>query len=56
MDTAQAIEHVIILAAAYALAFPIGWDREKEARSAGQTQKEAGGMKGWAELFAASRV
>lgn len=35
MDTAQTIEHVIILAAAYALAFPIGWDREKEARSAG---------------------
>jgi len=27
--------HVAVLAVAYALAFPIGWDREKEARSAG---------------------
>ncbi|MGE0240826.1 MAG: MgtC/SapB family protein [Parvibaculaceae bacterium] len=35
MDTTQIIEHVVILAVAYALAFPIGWDREKEARSAG---------------------
>jgi putative Mg2+ transporter-C (MgtC) family protein len=35
MDFTQIVQHVAILAAAYALAFPIGWDREKEARSAG---------------------
>ncbi len=31
----QIIPHVTALAIAYALAFPIGWDREKAARSAG---------------------
>ena len=35
MDRFQIIPHVVALAGAYALAFPIGWDREKEARSAG---------------------
>ncbi len=35
MDTLQFLPHFIALAAAYALALPIGWDREKEARSAG---------------------
>ena len=35
MDRFQIIPHVLALAGAYALAFPIGWDREKEARSAG---------------------
>lgn len=29
------VPHLIALAAAYALAFPIGWNREKEERSAG---------------------
>ena len=33
--TFQIIPHVLALAGAYALAFPIGWDREKQARSAG---------------------
>jgi putative Mg2+ transporter-C (MgtC) family protein len=27
--------HIVSLAVAYALAFPVGWDREKDARSAG---------------------
>ena len=31
----QIIPHLTALAIAYALAFPIGWDREKAARSAG---------------------
>lgn len=35
MDTFQIIPHVIALASSYALALPIGWDREREARSAG---------------------
>jgi putative Mg2+ transporter-C (MgtC) family protein len=35
LDKFQIIPHVIALAGAYVLAFPIGWDREKEARSAG---------------------
>jgi putative Mg2+ transporter-C (MgtC) family protein len=35
VDKFQIISHVIALAGAYALAFPIGWDREREARSAG---------------------
>lgn len=35
MDKFQIVPHVIALACAYALALPIGWDREKEARSAG---------------------
>ena len=34
-DTEQAISHLIALAAAYALALPIGWNREREERSAG---------------------
>lgn len=29
------VPHIAALAAAYALAFPIGWDREQEERSAG---------------------
>ena len=35
MDKFQIGAHVIALAAAFALAAPIGWDREKKARSAG---------------------
>ncbi len=35
MDKFQIIPHVLALSAAYALAFPIGWDREKAERSAG---------------------
>lgn len=35
VDNFQIMEHVTALAAAYALALPIGWNREKEARSAG---------------------
>lgn len=35
MDQFQIIQHVVALAGAYALAFPIGWDREKHERSAG---------------------
>ena len=35
MNFPEIFEHVAVLAIAYALAFPIGWDREKEARSAG---------------------
>ena len=29
------VTHVVVLAIAYALAFPIGWEREKKERSAG---------------------
>ena len=35
MEFAQIAQHVVALSIAYVLAFPIGWDREKEARSAG---------------------
>jgi putative Mg2+ transporter-C (MgtC) family protein len=35
LDEFQIIPHIIALASAYALALPIGWDREREARSAG---------------------
>ena len=35
MDKFQILPHVLALGGAYALALPIGWDREKEARSAG---------------------
>ena len=35
MDKFQVIPHILVLAVAYVLALPIGWDREKEARSAG---------------------
>ena len=35
MDKFQIGVHFVTLAAAFALAIPIGWDREKEARSAG---------------------
>lgn len=31
----ELLSHLLDLAVAYALAFPIGWDREREARSAG---------------------
>lgn len=31
----ETLSHLISLAVAYALALPIGWDREKEERSAG---------------------
>ena len=34
-DTFNILPHFIALAIAYALAFPIGWDREQEERSAG---------------------
>ena len=35
MDKFQIGVHFLALAAAFALAVPIGWDREKRARSAG---------------------
>ncbi|MCV0387783.1 MAG: MgtC/SapB family protein [Nitrobacter sp.] len=35
MDKFQIIPHLLALGGAYALALPIGWDREREARSAG---------------------
>lgn len=35
MDFAQIAQHFMVLSLAYVLALPIGWDREKEARSAG---------------------
>ena len=35
MDVFRILPHVAALAGAYALAFPIGWNREREARSAG---------------------
>jgi putative Mg2+ transporter-C (MgtC) family protein len=35
LEDIQIIPHVVALALAYALALPIGWDREKEERSAG---------------------
>ena len=35
MDLFRILPHLAALAAAYALAFPIGWDREREERSAG---------------------
>ncbi len=35
MDTINIVPHVLALAGAYALAVPIGWDRELKARSAG---------------------
>ena len=35
MDRFQIGAHILALAAAFALAMPIGWDREKKARSAG---------------------
>ena len=35
MDAFRILPHVAALAGAYALAFPIGWNREREARSAG---------------------
>lgn len=35
MDTFRILPHLVALAAAYALAVPIGWDREKAERTAG---------------------
>jgi len=35
MDHFAILHHVLIIAGAYALALPIGWDREKYTRSAG---------------------
>ena len=35
MDVFRILPHLAALAGAYALAFPIGWNREREARSAG---------------------
>jgi putative Mg2+ transporter-C (MgtC) family protein len=35
MDEFRILPHLLALSAAYALAFPIAWDRESEARSAG---------------------
>ena len=35
MDTFRILPHLLALAAAYALAVPIGWNREKAERSAG---------------------
>jgi putative Mg2+ transporter-C (MgtC) family protein len=34
-NTADALSHLVALAVAYALALPIGWNREQEERSAG---------------------
>ncbi|MGH6840808.1 MAG: MgtC/SapB family protein, partial [Methylocella sp.] len=35
MDKFQILPHILAMAGAYVLALPIGWDREKEARTAG---------------------
>jgi putative Mg2+ transporter-C (MgtC) family protein len=35
LDQFQIVPHLVALTIAYALAFPIGWDREKATRSAG---------------------
>lgn len=35
MDSFQIVPHMVALAAAYALALPIGWNRERAERSAG---------------------
>jgi putative Mg2+ transporter-C (MgtC) family protein len=35
VDSFQIVPHTVALAAAYALAFPIGWNRERAERSAG---------------------
>jgi putative Mg2+ transporter-C (MgtC) family protein len=35
VDVFRIAPHIVALAGAYALAFPIGWNREREARSAG---------------------
>lgn len=35
LESFRVLPHVAALALAYALAFPIGWNREREARSAG---------------------
>lgn len=35
MDKLQIVNHLLALGAAFALAMPIGWDREQRARSAG---------------------
>lgn len=35
LETFTIVPHVVALSAAYALALPIGWDREREERSAG---------------------
>ena len=35
LETFRIIPHIVALAAAYALAFPIGWNREGQGRSAG---------------------
>jgi putative Mg2+ transporter-C (MgtC) family protein len=35
VDAFRILPHIAALAGAYALAFPIGWNREREARSAG---------------------
>lgn len=35
MDKFQVLPHILALTGAYVLALPIGWDREREARSAG---------------------
>lgn len=34
-NTEQALSHLVVLMVAYVLALPIGWNREKEERSAG---------------------
>ena len=34
IDWMQVFEHVILLSVAYVLAFPMGWDREREERGA----------------------
>lgn len=35
IDATAALRHLIDLLVAYGLAYPIGWDREKQARTAG---------------------
>lgn len=34
-NTEEALSHLVVLAVAYALALPIGWNRERQERSAG---------------------
>jgi hypothetical protein len=47
MDTFDLVPHVRDLAIAYGLAVPIGWDREREERTAGRAPSR------WSRLQAA---
>lgn len=41
MNTWEVLSHVMSLAIAYALALPIGWNREQEERSGGDAYRDA---------------